>query len=190
MTTPVPGTEMRRQIIAATVAVSLLLTAAACKKSDNSNASRQGSGVSAKGGAAGSSDSLVIRTTDGTMNLGLARDTIFMGLTDSVLTLAREDMARDTQETGSAIAGTIERFVKKKVSSALGTRLTYPVTDIDSASYRNGSIKFAYRERRRMAFEDVSQNGHKALASFSPEDAQRFVATVNSAIHSRRGNQR
>jgi hypothetical protein len=182
---------MRRQIIAATVAVSLLLTAAACKKSDNSNALHQRSGMSANtNGAAESSDSLVIRTTDGTMNLGLARDTIFMGLTDSVLALAREDMARDTQETGSAIAGTIERFVKKKVSSALGTRLTYPVTDIDSASYRNGSIKFAYRERRRMACEDVSQNGHKALASFSPEDAQRFVATVNSAIHSRRGNQR
>jgi hypothetical protein len=182
---------MRRQIIVAAVAASLLLMAAACKKSDNSNALHQGSGMSANAsGAAGSSDSLVIRTTDGTMNLGLVRDTIFMGLTDSVLTLAREDMARDTQETGSAIAGTIERFVKKKVSSALGTRLTYPVTDIDSASYSNGSIKFAYRERRRMAFEDVSQNGHKALASFSPEDAQRFVATVNSAIHSRRGNRR
>lgn len=182
---------MRRQIIAATATVSLLLTAASCKKSDNSTASHQGSVVSANAGrAAGASDSLVIRTTDGAMNLGLARDTVFMGLTDSVLTLAREDMARDTQETGSAIAGTIERYVKKKVSAALGTRLTYPVADIDSVTYSNGSIKFAYRERRRMTFEDVSQDGHKALASFSPDDAQRFVTTVNSAIHSRRGDQR
>jgi hypothetical protein len=136
------------------------------------------------------SDSLVIRTSDGTMKLGLVRDTVFMGLTDSVLAAARADMARDTQETGSAFAGAVERYVKKKVSSALGTRLTYPLADLDSATYHKGAIKFAYRERRRMAFEDVSQNGHKALESFSPADAQRFVTTVNAALRGQRGSGR
>jgi len=122
------------------------------------------------------------------MNLGLVHDTVFMGLTDSVLAVARTDMARDTEETKNALAGTIERFVKKSVSSALQTRLKYPLTDLDSAMYNNGTIKFAYRDRRRMAFEDVSQNGHKALQSFSPADAQQFVATLNSAIRTVRGN--
>jgi len=122
------------------------------------------------------------------MNLGLMHDTVFMGLTDSVLAIARSDMARDTEETKNAFAGTIERFVKRSVSSALQTRLKYPLADLDSATYKDSSIKFAYRDRRHMAFEDVAQNGHKALRSFSPADAQQFVLTVNSAIRSERGN--
>jgi len=111
-----------------------------------------------------------------------------MGLTDSVLAVARMDMARDTEETKSVIAGTIERFVKKRVSSALETRLKYPLADLDSVTYSGGAIKFAYRDKRRMGFEDVSQNGHKALQSFTPDDAQHFVSVVNSAIRESRGS--
>jgi hypothetical protein len=172
--------------------VAPLVLLASCKRSGDSSGPRGDGGVpAANAGAAGrTSDSLVIRTTDGTMQLGLAHDTVFMGLTDSVLALARTDMARDTQETGSAFAAAVERYVKKKVSSALATKLTYPFADLDSATYRNGAIKFAYRERRRMTFEDVSQNGRKALESFSPADAERFVTTVNSALREQRGNRR
>lgn len=135
-----------------------------------------------------SGDSLVIRTTDGAIDLGLVHDTVFMGLTDSVLVVARHDMARDTEETKSAFAGTIERFVKKSVSSALQMRVKYPIRDIDSVTYENGAIKFAYRDRRRISFEEVSQNGHKALESFSPADAQRFVDVINSTIRAERGS--
>jgi hypothetical protein len=135
-----------------------------------------------------SGDSLIIRTTDGTIKLGLVHDTVFMGLTDSVLALARNDMARDTEETKSGIARAFERIVKKSVSSALQTRLKYPLADLDSATYNGGGIKFAYRNRRTMAFEDVKRDGQKALYSFSPDDAQQFVDTVNSAIHKVRGN--
>jgi len=39
-----------------------------------------------------------------------------------------------------------------------------------------------------MGFEDVSQNGHKALQSFTPDDAQHFVSVVNSAIRESRGS--
>ena len=137
-----------------------------------------------------SGDSIVIRTKDGTMQLGLADDTVFMGLTDSVLAVAGKDMARDTEETRSVIAGAIERYVKKRVSSALHTRLQYPLADIDSAHYSNGGIKFAYRNRRKMTFEDVKQNNHTALDSFAPEDAQNFVSTVNDAILKVRGGPR
>lgn len=167
------------------IAVSALLLTGACKKTDNSHAPLRNASETA-GAAAASGDSVAIRTTDGAIQLGLARDTVYMGLTDSVLTLARKDMARDTEETKNAIAGTIERFVKKRVSSALQTRLKYPLADLDSVTYNGGAIKFAYREKRRMGFEDVSQNGHKALQSFTPDDAQHFVSVVNSAIRTSR----
>lgn len=169
------------------IAVMSLLAAGACKRADNSHAAPR-SASEAAGAAAASGDSVAIRTTDGAIQLGLARDTVYMGLTDSVLTLARTDMARDTEETKSVIAGTIERFVKKSVSSALQTRLKYPLADLDSVTYSGGTIKFAYRDKRRMGFEDVSQDGHKALQSFTPDDAQHFVSVVNSAIRESRGS--
>lgn len=169
--------------IALTFTVASLLSTVACQKPDGSRGDRMASGgVPTRM----SGDSLEIRTTDGAIKLGLVHDTVFMGLTDSVLAAAQNDMARDT-EAKSAIARTVERLVKKSVSSALQTRLKYPLADIDSAHYSDGAIKFAYRDRRRMAFEDVKQNGHNALQSFAPEDAQKFVATVNSAILKVRG---
>lgn len=169
------------------IAVTPLILIAACQRSDSSQGAANGPSVR-QNPTRVSGDSLTIKTTDGTINLGLVHDTVFMGLTDSVLTIARNDMARDTEETKGAFAGTIERFVKKSVSSALQTRLKYPLMDLDSAVYRDGAIKFAYRNRRHMAFEDVTQNGHKALQSFLPADAQQFVTTLNSAIHKVRGS--
>ena len=131
-------------------------------------------------------DSMVIRSTDGSMKLGLTRDTVFMGLTDSVLAAARTDMARDTEEKKSAFGSRIEQFMKRSVSSALQMKLKYPLTDLDSAVYSDGRIKFAYRNRRTMAFENVSVSGRKALESFNPADAQKFVNLVNSAIREER----
>jgi len=177
---------MSRRITSGIAIMSLLLTAG-CKQADNSHAPPR-SASEAAGAAAASRDSVAIRTTDGSIQLGLARDTVYMGLTDSVLAVARTDMARDTEETKSVIAGTIERFVKKRVSSALETRLKYPLADLDSVTYSGGAIKFAYRDKRRMGFEDVTQNGHKALQSFTPDDAQHFVSVVNSAIRESRGS--
>lgn len=180
---------MSRKTTSLIAAMSLLVAGAeGCRRSESSRADANATAQNASRTTPSvtSGDSVAIRTTDGAIQLGLAHDTVYMGLTDSVLTLARNDMARDTEETKSAIAGTIERFVKKSVSSALQTRLKYPLTDLDSVTYRNGAIKFAYRDKRRMGFEDVAQNGHKALQSFTADDAQHFVSVVNSAIRENR----
>ena len=158
-----------------------ILLVAACSGGDRSDRSPR---ASVPGKAFG--DSMVIRSTDGRMKLGLTRDTVFMGLTDSVLAAARADMARDTEEKSSAFAGRIEQFMKRSVSSALRMKLKYPLTDLDSAVYSDGRIKFAYRNRRTMAFENVTVSGHKALESFNPADAQKFVNLVNSAIREER----
>ena len=179
-----PPEKMMRRIISAGCAAALLSWSIACQKSDRST--EHGSALNGVP-ARMSGDSIVIKTKDGAMQLGLVNDTVFMGLTDSVLAAARKDMASDTEETKSVIAGALERFVKRGVSSALNTRLKYPLADIDSAHYSDGGIKFAYRDRRKMAFEDVKQNHKSALYSFTPEDAQSFVSTVNGAILKVRG---
>jgi hypothetical protein len=179
---------MSRRTIALLTALAIL-SSAACGANNDSDASNGHDGATpGKSPGRAYGEKMVIRTTDGTMNLGLAHDTVFMGLTDSVVAAARTDMARDTEEKTSAVARTIEKFVKKSVSSALQMRLKYAVSDIDSVSYTNGSIKFKYRNKRRMGFENVDQEGHKALSSFQPDDAQRFVDELNNAILMDRGS--
>lgn len=123
---------------------------------------------------------VAIRTTDHKITLSLAHDTVSMGLSDSVLAEARAEMARDTSEHG--IAGAFSGFIKKTVSSALRSRVAYPVQDIQDARYENGRIVFTYRQPREMKFEDVGSDKQKAVAMFAPADAQRFVAAVDSAI--------
>ena len=179
-----PAEKMMRRIISVGCTAALLSWCVACQKSDHTTSDGSlSNGVPARM----SGDSIVIRTKDGAMKLGLVNDTVFMGLTDSVLAVVSKDMATDTEETRSVVAGAIERFVKKRVSTALQTRLKYPLADIDSAHYSDGAIKFAYHDRRKMAFEDVKQDKRAALDSFSPEDAQNFVSTVNDAIRKVRG---
>lgn len=169
----------------------LLVLLAACSGPDTSSGSGGGerSAGSTTGDIAGiPGDSVSIVTTDGTIQLGLASDTVYMGLTDSVLALARDDMMRDTEETSGVIGRALERFVKRHVSSALQMRLKYAVSDLDSVTYDDSTIEFAYRNRRKMAFEDVDKDGRKAVKSFAPDDAQRFVNLLNSAIRADREN--
>lgn len=141
---------------------------------------------------------VVIHTTDNKMTLTLAHDTVSMGLSDSVLADVKQKMASDTNQHG--LAGAFSGFIKKTVSSALHSRVAYPVQDIQDAKYENGRIEFTYRQPREMKFEDVTLdhgdmkvgggNAHdrKALDSFAPADAQRFVQAVDSAIAATRGH--
>lgn len=152
--------------------------------SNSSTSSASGSsGANGTGTAStmASGQPIVIHNIGNEVVLGLVHDTVYMGLSDSLLTKARSDMARDQADTGglgSAFGG----FIKKTVGNALGTRVRYPISDIESVRYENGEIKFQYRHRHVMSFESVSATNRKALASFSPADSQRFVAAVNAAL--------
>lgn len=127
-----------------------------------------------------------IRTNDHKMTLTLAHDTVSLGLSDSVLADVKQQMAKDTNEHG--IAGAFSGFIKKTVGSALKSRVAYPVQDIQDAKYEGGRIVFTYRQPREMKFEDVSTDHNKVLAMFAPQDAQRFVQAVDSAIAATRGH--
>lgn len=129
-----------------------------------------------------------INTTDGKMTLTLAHDTVSMGLSDSVLTDVKKQMAKDdTSEHG--IAGAFSGFIKKTVSSALHGRVAYPVQDLKDVKYEGGRLVFTYRQPREMKFEDVTvDHDRKAIASFAPADAQHFAFVVDSAIAATQGH--
>lgn len=128
---------------------------------------------------------IVITTVDGGVELGLVHDTVSMGLADSVLAQVRSDIQRDSAKGGrdsSPLGGALSHLITKTVTSALRTRIDYPVRDITGATYQDGAIHFTYRNEHHFSFEDVSTAHRKALQDFNPEDARRFVAAVDSAI--------
>lgn len=182
---------MRRNVI---VAGAVFLAApVACSRSEPSSSrtsatssvtSRNTSGASASASAsvaASAGDATVIHTADNAVVLGLAHDTVYMGLSDSLLTKTRAEMAHDGSDTGD-MGGALAGFIKRRVGSALGMRVRYPISDIQSVRYENGEIKFEYRHKHAMSFESVSSDRQKALAAFAPDDARRFVAAVNAAL--------
>ncbi|MGI8508769.1 MAG: hypothetical protein ACR2MQ_05545 [Gemmatimonadaceae bacterium] len=124
---------------------------------------------------------IVIHTTGNEMVLGLARDTVYMGLSDSLLAKTRADMTKDRSDTGG-MGGAFADMIKKTVGNALGKRVAYPIADIQSVRYDNGAIKFDYRNKHAISFENVHTENKQVLAAFAPDDARRFVAAVNAAL--------
>ncbi|HEX9037571.1 MAG TPA: hypothetical protein VF808_11340 [Ktedonobacterales bacterium] len=83
-------------------------------------------------------------------------------------------------------AGNLARFVTRSVEKLLRSSIEYPLADITAISDDNGTITFSYRSQRILAFEDVmigvSRSRKQALASFSPADAQAFVARAREVM--------
>ncbi|MGI9090186.1 MAG: hypothetical protein ACR2GG_03660 [Gemmatimonadaceae bacterium] len=164
--------------------VALAAVQLACGKSESARSASDTMSSTAAGatpGATAPNQSFVIHTSGNEMVLGLARDTVYMGLSDSLLAKTRADMAKDRSDTGG-MGGAFADMIKKTVGNALGKRVAYPISDIQSVRYDNGEIKFDYRNKHAISFESVHTNNKDALAAFAPDDARRFVAAVNAAL--------
>lgn len=188
---------MRMTIVATSVTVAALAAVqlgcgtseSARSASDNTSSTAVGPSASATsttsrataGATAVPGQPIVIHTTGNEMVLGLARDTVYMGLSDSLLAKARTDMTRDKSDTGG-MGGAFADMIKKTVGNALGKRVAYPIADIQSVRYDNGEVKFDYRNKHAISFENVHTDNKQALATFAPDDARRFVAAVNAAL--------
>ncbi|MGH7623846.1 MAG: hypothetical protein ACREOJ_00830 [Gemmatimonadaceae bacterium] len=161
-----------------------LIAATACDRSP-----RQSASAAAGAATRAPAGNITITSTDRAISLAFMNDTISMGLTDSLLQSTRRDM--DTSVAAdSGLGSFIAKTVKGAVGSALGTRITYPLSDIRSVRYENGEIQFDYRHKHAMSFEGIRENGAKsALASFSPDDARWFVASVQAALERQAGTQ-
>lgn len=126
-----------------------------------------------------------IVSTGGEVDLALVGDTISSGLSEQTLTHARREL--DTGAvSGNGIGASIERAVKGTVQSALGTRVTFPVSSLRDARYESGKIVFDWKERPIKGFVKTSVNGKPFLESFAPDDAERFVSAVRARIAARR----
>jgi hypothetical protein len=71
--------------------------------------------------------------------------------------------------------------VKSTVASAIGTRVEYPLADVDSIHYANGGLVFTWKDgKRHNLFEHANVNGKDADKTFSEADVDRFIAAVTT----------
>jgi len=120
-----------------------------------------------------------IVTTDNGVDLALIGDSISSGLSQSALAKAREQT--DTAKvTSGGFAGDIEKMVKGSVQSAIGTRVSFPLSAVRDVRYDNGRIVFDWNGKSPGIFDHTKMNGKPLLESFAPADAQRFVDAVRA----------
>lgn len=172
---------MRRHTGIIVLAAALPLVA--CGRSNRSQDTAAARAMAAVGDSiVASGNPFIIHSKNDAVDLGLRDDTVYMALSDSVRAKAQVDMDTGTAGESSGFGHALSNVIKKTVNRALSTRIAYAVSELDGASYEDGAITFDYKHKHRLSFESVKTDDDKALASFAPADAQRFVAAVNAAI--------
>jgi hypothetical protein len=120
-----------------------------------------------------------IVTTDNGIDLALIGDSISTGLSQSALAKVRAET--DTSKVSSGgFAGDIEKMVKGKVQSAIGTRVSFPISAVRDVRYENGRIVFDWNGKSPGVFDNTRINRKPLLESFAPADAERFVDAVRA----------
>ncbi|HEY7975338.1 MAG TPA: hypothetical protein VID72_08355 [Ktedonobacterales bacterium] len=125
---------------------------------------------------------MTITSAENAVAMTLTDAAITMKLSDAVLAEVHRDIEADKDMSAPGWAGNLARFVTGSVEKLLRSSIEYPLGDIASIDYRDGTLVFTYHKQHLMTFDDVSISAHgtrkKALACFSPDDARAFFAKV------------
>lgn len=122
---------------------------------------------------------LTIRSREDAVELVLTSEHVRMKLADRILQEARDEIHTDPDVQAPGLLGNMLRLVTGAAEKLMSTNIEYSLDEIESLVYRDGALVFTYRKKRRLDFNGISigEGGSTtpALASFAPDDAQRFV---------------
>jgi hypothetical protein len=176
---------MRRLVML--VVLTLPFVAVACSRGSDERAADEApsGGVNlSRTSVPASDDSLAagdvrIVTTDSSIDLALIGDSISSGLSPQALAKVRRET--DTAAvSGSGFGAQMEKMVKGTVQSAVGTRVSIPLSAVREVRYDGTTLVFEWSGTPPKLFVDAKVNGKPLLASFAPADAQRFADAVNA----------
>jgi hypothetical protein len=120
-----------------------------------------------------------IVTTKGGIDLALIGDSISSGLSPEALRKVKAET--DTMKvTGSGFGSQIEKMVKGSVQSAIGTRVSFPISAVREVRYDGEKLVFEWNGEPRKVFEQAKIDNKPLLESFAPADAKRFADAVNA----------
>ncbi len=121
-----------------------------------------------------------ILNADSSVDLILAGDRIWAGLSPQMVAKVRHDMDT-TQHADSGLGSSIATLVKKQVAGAIGTHAVYRVADLRDVRYESGRLIFVWKSGGHDSmFQNTDVNGRRADDSFRQEDAERFIAAVHA----------
>lgn len=122
---------------------------------------------------------LRIFNEDSSVDLVLVGDRITTGLSQKVVSDVRNKT--DSGVTDSGLAGAFEKLVTRTVASAIGTRVEFPLDDLNDVRYEDGRLVFDWKHGRSSnLFASSRVNGRRTDKSFRADDAERFVAAVRA----------
>ena len=158
---------------------------ASCKKhGDRDNVHVVPREPNAKADSLGTGDVRVFNA-DSSVELELLGSWISAGLSQKTLDCVR----RETDTAGSrdgGLGGAIASIVKTTVAKTIGRRIQYPVADVKDVKYENGTLVFEWKNGHKHDFFEHSKvNGRKTDQSFTPEEAQKFIAAVKDRMAER-----
>ncbi len=123
---------------------------------------------------------LMILNADSTVDLTLAGDRIWAGLSPKMVAKVRADLDT-TQHADTGLGGSIAKLVKRSVAGAIGTHAVYRLADLRDVRYENGRLIFDWKSGGHdTMFKNTNVNGDRADDSFRKEDAERFIAAVHA----------
>lgn len=121
-----------------------------------------------------------ILTADGSMDVILSGDKILVGLSPATVAKVRDELAKETgKETG--LGAVIAGAVKSGVASAIGTHVSYPLSNVKEIVYDGRQLKLITKDGDTHGLSGDSKDGNrKKPQEFEPADAERFIAAVNA----------
>jgi len=136
------------------------------------------------------SEPVLVITSADAVELVLTDTTVSLRLSGKVRNEVHAEIANDPDVQSPGFAGRFARFVTGAVEKFIEKSIEYPLADVTSATYSGGALVFTYAHKKHPSFEtvNVGQNGKNVpvLETFSPEDAQAFVAKFNELKATRR----
>lgn len=118
------------------------------------------------------------------MELVLTHTHVLMRLSDEAVEEIQKqlDSEKENEEPFSWVQG-IKNFVLNSVDKLIHKSIEYPLHDIESLNYEDGTLHFEYAREHLLRFDSVSLHDEdkSILQDFLPEEASLFVDKFRSA---------
>ena len=123
---------------------------------------------------------LQILTTDGNFDVTLAGDKILAGLSPKMVDKVRAEMAKSSGND-SGLGAIIAGAVKSSVASAIGTHISYQLSNLKELRYEDGKLVAVTNDGDTHGLSGDSKDGNsKQKAVFAKADAERLIEAVNA----------
>ncbi len=121
---------------------------------------------------------------DGSVTLGVADGKVSMKLSDRVIedirkNLKQHETSGPPNDLSRMISSMVQKSVGEAVTGGVSRKMEVPIDEIAEIEYRDDRIAIQRKGGGEAPFSGVFIDGKPALAMFDPDDARRFVETVN-----------